>query len=59
MARTGMVENVQTAIKFVEQGHVRVGTDVSLSIVFVFFFSFSFCLRSLDPPSLATRAARK
>lgn len=29
MARTGMVENIQTAIKFVEQGHVRVGTDVS------------------------------
>lgn len=35
MARTGMVENVQTAIKFVEQGHVRVGTDVSF---FWFFF---------------------
>lgn len=28
MVRTGMVENIQTAHKFIEQGHVRVGTDV-------------------------------
>jgi U3 small nucleolar ribonucleoprotein protein IMP3 len=28
MVRTGMVENVSTAHKFVEQGHVRVGTEV-------------------------------
>lgn len=28
MVRTGMVEHVQTAHKFIEQGHVRVGTDV-------------------------------
>ncbi|EAS35513.3 U3 small nucleolar ribonucleoprotein IMP3 [Coccidioides immitis RS] len=28
MARTGMVENVSTAVKFIEQGHVRVGTEV-------------------------------
>lgn len=34
MARTGMVENIQAGIKFVEQGHVRVGTDVSLRVFF-------------------------
>lgn len=28
MVRTGMVEHVKTAHKFIEQGHVRVGTDV-------------------------------
>lgn len=28
MVRTGMVEHVSTAHKFVEQGHVRVGTEV-------------------------------
>jgi U3 small nucleolar ribonucleoprotein protein IMP3 len=28
MVRSGMVENVSTAHKFVEQGHVRVGTEV-------------------------------
>ena len=28
MVRTGMVEHVRTAIKFIEQGHVRVGTSV-------------------------------
>ncbi|PLN75223.1 U3 small nucleolar ribonucleo protein IMP3 [Aspergillus taichungensis] len=28
MARSGMVENVVTAITFIEQGHVRVGTEV-------------------------------
>lgn len=39
MARTGMVENVQAAIKVVEQGHVRVGTEVSF-----FLFSLPFLL---------------
>jgi len=28
MTRLGMADNVQAAVKFVEQGHVRVGTDV-------------------------------
>lgn len=28
MVRTGMVEHVSAAVKFVEQGHVRVGTEV-------------------------------
>ncbi|KIW21321.1 hypothetical protein PV08_01901 [Exophiala spinifera] len=28
MARTGMVEHISTAHKFIEQGHVRVGTEV-------------------------------
>ena len=28
MVRTGMVEHVSTAVKFIEQGHVRVGTEV-------------------------------
>ncbi|KAL6250379.1 U3 small nucleolar ribonucleoprotein imp3 [Rhinocladiella similis] len=28
MTRTGMVEHVSTAHKFIEQGHVRVGTEV-------------------------------
>lgn len=28
MVRTGMVETVQAAVKFVEQGHIRVGTQV-------------------------------
>ena len=28
MVRTGMVEHVSSAVKFVEQGHVRVGTEV-------------------------------
>ena len=28
MVRMGMVENISTAHKFIEQGHVRVGTDV-------------------------------
>ncbi|OAX78017.1 hypothetical protein ACJ72_07679 [Emergomyces africanus] len=28
MVRMGMVENVPAAIKFIEQGHVRVGTEV-------------------------------
>ncbi|EEH07715.1 U3 small nucleolar ribonucleoprotein IMP3 [Histoplasma capsulatum G186AR] len=28
MARMGMVENVPTAVRFIEQGHVRVGTEV-------------------------------
>jgi len=28
MVRTGMVENVPAAVKFIEQGHVRVGTEV-------------------------------
>ncbi|KAL1967863.1 hypothetical protein VTN77DRAFT_2552 [Rasamsonia byssochlamydoides] len=28
MARNGMVENVKTAVTFIEQGHVRVGTEV-------------------------------
>ena len=28
MVRTGMVEHVRTAVKFIEQGHVRVGTGV-------------------------------
>ncbi|THC91862.1 hypothetical protein EYZ11_008684 [Aspergillus tanneri] len=28
MARSGMVENVKTAVTFIEQGHVRVGTEV-------------------------------
>ncbi|KAL9109037.1 MAG: hypothetical protein Q9227_006277 [Pyrenula ochraceoflavens] len=28
MVRIGMVENVQAAVKFIEQQHVRVGTDV-------------------------------
>ncbi|KAL6714708.1 U3 small nucleolar ribonucleoprotein imp3 [Lecanora helva] len=28
MTRVGMVENVTAAVKFVEQGHVRVGTEV-------------------------------
>lgn len=28
MVRTGMVEHVRTAHKFIEQGHVRVGTEV-------------------------------
>lgn len=27
MVRTGMVEHVSTAVKFIEQGHVRVGTE--------------------------------
>ncbi|RMZ85219.1 hypothetical protein DV738_g227, partial [Chaetothyriales sp. CBS 135597] len=29
MVRMGMVENIATAHKFIEQGHVRVGTDVA------------------------------
>lgn len=36
MARTGMVENLQAGVKFVEQGHVRVGTEVSGSSIFQF-----------------------
>ncbi|PGH23667.1 hypothetical protein AJ80_02273 [Polytolypa hystricis UAMH7299] len=28
MARNGMVENVPAAVKFIEQGHIRVGTEV-------------------------------
>lgn len=28
MVRSGMVENVKAAITFIEQGHVRVGTEV-------------------------------
>ncbi|PGG95552.1 hypothetical protein AJ79_09995 [Helicocarpus griseus UAMH5409] len=28
MVRMGMVENVPAAVKFIEQGHVRVGTEV-------------------------------
>jgi U3 small nucleolar ribonucleoprotein protein IMP3 len=28
MVRTGMVEHVSSAVKFVEQGHVRVGTEL-------------------------------
>lgn len=28
MVRTGMVEHIRTAHKFIEQGHVRVGTEV-------------------------------
>lgn len=28
MARTGMVDSVQTANRFLVQGHVRVGTEV-------------------------------
>jgi U3 small nucleolar ribonucleoprotein protein IMP3 len=28
MTRLKMADNVQAAIKFIEQGHVRVGTDV-------------------------------
>ena len=28
MTRLGMAENVTVAVKFVEQGHVRVGTEV-------------------------------
>ncbi|EFE42924.1 hypothetical protein TRV_02289 [Trichophyton verrucosum HKI 0517] len=28
MARNGMVESVPSAVKFIEQGHVRVGTEV-------------------------------
>jgi ribosomal protein S4 len=40
MARTGMVQNIQTAIKFVEQGHVRVGSEVRLKIFFFLFFDF-------------------
>lgn len=28
MTRLGMAENVQVAVRFIEQGHVRVGTSV-------------------------------
>ncbi|KAL4978589.1 hypothetical protein BDW66DRAFT_16025 [Aspergillus desertorum] len=28
MARSGMVENIKTAVTFIEQGHVRVGSEV-------------------------------
>jgi hypothetical protein len=40
MARTGMVQNIQTAIKFVEQGHVRVGSEVRLRFFFPCLFLF-------------------
>lgn len=41
MARTGMVENLQAGVKFVEQGHVRVGTDVSFLYFSFYLFFFS------------------
>lgn len=44
MARTGMVENVQTAVRFVEQGHVRVGTDVSFTVFFSLLFLLLFII---------------
>jgi U3 small nucleolar ribonucleoprotein protein IMP3 len=28
MTRLGMADTIQAAIKFIEQGHVRVGTEV-------------------------------
>jgi U3 small nucleolar ribonucleoprotein protein IMP3 len=35
MVRMGMVENISTAHKFIEQGHVRVGTDVATDAAFL------------------------
>jgi len=35
MVRSGMVEHVSTAVKFVEQGHVRVGTEVVTDSAFL------------------------
>jgi len=35
MVRSGMVEHVSTAVKFVEQGHVRVGTEVVTDAAFL------------------------
>ncbi|KAH8425575.1 snoRNA-binding rRNA-processing protein IMP3 [Aspergillus melleus] len=35
MARNGMVENIKTAVTFIEQGHVRVGTEVVTDSAFL------------------------
>ena len=35
MVRMGMVENISTAHKFIEQGHVRVGTEVASDPAFL------------------------
>ena len=35
MTRLGMAENVTAAVKFVEQGHVRVGTEVVTDAAFL------------------------
>ena len=35
MVRLNMADNVQAAIKFIEQGHVRVGTEVVTDTAFL------------------------
>lgn len=35
MTRLGMADNVTAAIKFVEQGHIRVGTEVVTDAAFL------------------------
>lgn len=35
MTRLGMADHIQAAVKFVEQGHVRVGTDVITDAAFM------------------------
>ena len=35
MVRTGMVERVSAAVRFIEQGHVRVGTEVVTDAAFL------------------------
>ena len=35
MTRLGMADNVTAAVKFVEQGHVRVGTEVVTDAAFL------------------------
>ena len=35
MTRLGMAENVTAAVKFIEQGHVRVGTEVVTDAAFL------------------------
>ena len=51
MTRLGMAENVTAGIKFIEQGHVRVGTEVVTDPAFLVVSIISclgFSLRSAD-----------
>ena len=47
MTRLGMAENVTAAVKFVEQGHVRVGTEVVTDAAFLVVSTYFMCATSL------------
>lgn len=52
MTRLKMADNIQAAIKFIEQGHVRVGTDVITDPAYLvtrYVFETVSCAHSADP----------